>query len=123
MFDPNELEKIRHASDLWEETTLQKSLARSPERVPAGPGSTKFITTSSDPVERLYTPLDVADMDYARDLNDAGQYPYTRGVARHHVSRQSVDDAHVCGVWHGGRNQRPIQIPARTRRNRTLDRV
>jgi len=74
MFDPRELEKIRDARDLWEETTLQKSLGRAPER--AG----KFITTSSEEIERLYTPADIAAMDYERDLNDAGQYPYTRGV-------------------------------------------
>ncbi len=74
MFKPNELEQIRDARDKWEETTLQKSLAKNPERSP------KFMTTSSEPVERLYTPLDIADMEYARDLNDAGQFPYTRGV-------------------------------------------
>jgi methylmalonyl-CoA mutase N-terminal domain/subunit len=38
------------------------------------------MTTSSAPVERLYTPLDVANLDYARDLGFPGQYPYTRGV-------------------------------------------
>jgi len=31
-------------------------------------------------VERLYTPDSVADIDYARDLADPGQYPYTRGI-------------------------------------------
>lgn len=74
MFDPRELDAIREARDQWEETTLQKSLARLPER------AAEFMTTSSDPVERLYTPADIGDMDYARDLNDAGQYPFTRGV-------------------------------------------
>lgn len=74
MFDPKELEKIRDARDLWEETSLQKSVARNPER------AKKFMTTSSEEMERLYTPLELEAMDYARDLNDAGQYPYTRGV-------------------------------------------
>ena len=73
MLDPNEINAIRDARELWEETTLQKSLARSPER------AQKFITTSSDEIERLYTPEDIADMEYARDLNDAGAYPFTRG--------------------------------------------
>ncbi|MCC7161077.1 MAG: methylmalonyl-CoA mutase family protein [Anaerolineae bacterium] len=80
MFGPDELDQIRQARDKWEETTLQKTLARSPERVPPGVDSSRFITTSSEEVERLYTPIDLADMDYTRDLNDAGQYPYTRGV-------------------------------------------
>lgn len=74
MIDPKELDAIRDARDKWEETTLQKSVARAPER------AKKFITTSSEEVARLYTPDDLAEMDYARDLNDAGQYPYTRGV-------------------------------------------
>ncbi len=39
-----------------------------------------FITTSGVPIERLYTPLDIADMDYLRDLSFPGEYPFTRGV-------------------------------------------
>ena len=39
-----------------------------------------FITNSGVPVERLYTPLDIADLDYIRDLGFPGEYPYTRGV-------------------------------------------
>lgn len=74
MIDPNELDAIRDARDKWEETTLQKSLGRAPER------AKKFITTSSEQVERLYTPDEIAEMEYARDLNDAGEYPFTRGV-------------------------------------------
>jgi methylmalonyl-CoA mutase N-terminal domain/subunit len=31
-------------------------------------------------VERLYTPLDIADFDYEHDLGFPGQYPFTRGV-------------------------------------------
>lgn len=74
MIDPKELDAIRDGRDKWEETTLQKSLARGPER------AKKFITTSSEEVERLYTPDEIAEMEYARDLNDAGEYPFTRGV-------------------------------------------
>lgn len=79
MFDPNELNAIRDAREVWEETTLQKSLAKSPERTRADGRPQKFMTTSSDPVERLYTPDDIADLDYMRDLNDAGASPFTRG--------------------------------------------
>jgi methylmalonyl-CoA mutase N-terminal domain/subunit len=31
-------------------------------------------------VERLYTPESIGSTDYARDLGDPGQYPYTRGI-------------------------------------------
>lgn len=39
-----------------------------------------FITTSGVPIERLYTPADIADIDYFRDLGFPGEYPYTRGI-------------------------------------------
>ncbi len=39
-----------------------------------------FVTTSSAPVERLYTPLDIDGSDYLRDLGFPGEYPFTRGV-------------------------------------------
>jgi methylmalonyl-CoA mutase N-terminal domain/subunit len=74
MYDKKKLEELRNSLEKWEETSLQKTLASLPER------RDKFITTSSEPIERLYTPLDVADMDYASDLGLPGEYPYTRGI-------------------------------------------
>jgi methylmalonyl-CoA mutase N-terminal domain/subunit len=74
MLDKEKLNEIREEQSKWEETTLQKTLNRFPER------RDTFITTSSAPVERLYTPLDIADLDYQRDLGFPGQYPFTRGV-------------------------------------------
>jgi len=69
-----EQESLREQRDRWEETTLKGTLERHPERLE------KFMTTSSAPVERLYTPLDTADLDYGRDLGFPGEYPFTRGV-------------------------------------------
>lgn len=59
--------------ETWEKT-LQKSLARTPER------QEKFTTTSGIEVERLYGPWDLQGFDYEKDLGFPGQYPYTRGV-------------------------------------------
>jgi len=39
-----------------------------------------FDTVSSVPVESIYTPEHIKDLDYDRDLGYPGQYPYTRGV-------------------------------------------
>ena len=39
-----------------------------------------FTTISGRPVEPLYTPEDTAGLDYVRDLNDPGGFPYTRGI-------------------------------------------
>ncbi len=74
MDDKAKLNELREDQDRWEEATLQRTLNRFPER------RDTFITTSSAPVERLYTPLDIADFNYERDLGFPGQYPFTRGV-------------------------------------------
>jgi methylmalonyl-CoA mutase N-terminal domain/subunit len=74
MYDRQKLDELRQKLDQWEETTLQDSLARLPER------QKRFVSTSSEPVERLYTPLDVAEMDYLGDLGLPGEFPYTRGI-------------------------------------------
>src|SRR5688572_6345689 len=53
------------------------SSVRSPERADRrGP----WTTISGRPIAPLYTPADVADLDYRRDLGDPGQFPYTRGI-------------------------------------------
>lgn len=74
MYDRDSLDRLRQEIEKWEETTLQQSLTRLPER------QEQFITTSSEPVDRIYTPLDVSELDYPRDLGMPGEYPYTRGI-------------------------------------------
>jgi methylmalonyl-CoA mutase N-terminal domain/subunit len=74
MYDQQQLEELRIALRKWQETTLQHSLARLPER------QNRFITTSSEPIERLYTPLEIAKTDGLQDLGLPGEYPFTRGV-------------------------------------------
>src|SRR5262245_53887805 len=39
-----------------------------------------FTTISGVPVDEVYTPESIADLDYTRDLGDAGNPPYTRGI-------------------------------------------
>jgi methylmalonyl-CoA mutase N-terminal domain/subunit len=39
-----------------------------------------FTTVSSEPVDILCTPDDVADVDFLEDVGFPGEYPYTRGV-------------------------------------------
>ncbi len=73
MFDREALDRIRAANQSWEQGALAKTLKRGPEREQA-------FATSSGPVQRLYTPLDIADLDYARDLSFPGEFPFTRGV-------------------------------------------
>ena len=73
LFSDEALAQLSRVVHGWEEGPLAKALQRSPER------SDGFATSSLD-VHRLYTPLDIADLDYERDLGFPGEYPFTRGV-------------------------------------------
>ncbi|HEX4207206.1 MAG TPA: methylmalonyl-CoA mutase family protein [Ktedonobacteraceae bacterium] len=73
LFDKAELERITVQRTRWEETTVQQSSKRIPERE-------NLMTTSSVPIERMYTPAENATLDYTRDLGFPGEYPFTRGV-------------------------------------------
>jgi len=67
-------EQVRAAQERWEQKALFPALDKAPER------DARFMTTSSAPVERLYTPRDLEDNDYLRDIAHPGEYPYTRGI-------------------------------------------
>ena len=41
---------------------------------------TKFTTVSGEIIKPLYTPDDIADQDFIRDINFPGEYPFTRGI-------------------------------------------
>ncbi|MBZ5668394.1 MAG: methylmalonyl-CoA mutase family protein [Acidobacteriia bacterium] len=62
------------AEQRWEDETLKPALRESPER------QEKFTTLSGVPIQRLYTPADLAKFNYSQDLGDPGDYPYTRGI-------------------------------------------
>ena len=56
----------------------REQLEPAPKTSPERPGP--FTTISGRPINRLYTADDLPGFDYARDLNDPGQFPYTRGI-------------------------------------------
>ena len=62
------------AYEKWKKEILEPALAKHPER------REEFITTSSQKVDRLYTPLDTAHIDFPRDISYPGEFPYTRGI-------------------------------------------
>ncbi len=74
MMSKDEIERIREALKAWEDETLKKALARAAER------QADFQTHSRIPVERLYTPLDLAACDYRAKVGFPGEYPFTRGI-------------------------------------------
>ncbi|RQG90046.1 methylmalonyl-CoA mutase [Natrarchaeobius halalkaliphilus] len=73
MFDQDDLEGIRDHRERWRTNTLEPTLGRHGER------KDRFATVSNREVGRLYTPEDVAELDYEEDLGFPGEPPYTRG--------------------------------------------
>jgi methylmalonyl-CoA mutase N-terminal domain/subunit len=73
MFDEEELAAIRETREEWETETLAEYLEY-------GERSDRFATVSNHEVDRLYTPDDIADLDYDEDLGFPGEEPYTRGA-------------------------------------------
>jgi methylmalonyl-CoA mutase N-terminal domain/subunit len=71
--EKDDLERLWESRASWE-ATLKDRLAKDPERREG------FSTMSGVPVERLYTPEEVRDLDYLRDLGSPGDYPFTRGI-------------------------------------------
>ena len=74
MYERSVTERIQPTVKLWESTDVRRAQARLPER------RDPFTTISGATVERLYTPADVANLDYDRDLGLPGRYPFTRGI-------------------------------------------
>ena len=68
------LDDIQKAHDKWEKETLGSHQKKHPDR------RKDFVTTSSRPIKAIYTPLDVPDLEYMKDLGLPSEYPYTRGV-------------------------------------------
>ncbi len=60
--------------------TMTKSAAPEQDIAERSTRRGPFTTVSGRPIAALYTPADVAGIDYQRDLGDPGDFPYTRGI-------------------------------------------
>ncbi len=75
MFDEDDLAAIREGAERWEEETYEPTVERFGERK-----ETFDTDTGGQEVDPLYTPADVADLDYGEDLGYPAEEPFTRGV-------------------------------------------
>lgn len=73
MYDPTKLAALKEAKAKYDET-VAKVLKKMPER------RGEFVNTSGIPIPRVYTPLDMEDFDYLKQLGMPGSYPFTRAV-------------------------------------------
>ena len=69
----DDLQKLQEAKAKYD-AQVEKVLKKIPER------KLEFVNTSGIPVARLYTPLDMQEFDYLKQLGMPGQYPFTRAV-------------------------------------------
>jgi methylmalonyl-CoA mutase N-terminal domain/subunit len=74
IFAEEKLKVIEKKSKEWESTTLKKVIEKVPE------SKQTFTTISGIPIKRIYTPTDIAKMDYAEDLGFPGEFPYIRNI-------------------------------------------
>ncbi len=65
---------IEEEVERWQRETLEPALKKSAEM------KKRFESVSLEEVDRLYTPADVAQLDFARDISFPGEFPYTRGI-------------------------------------------
>jgi methylmalonyl-CoA mutase N-terminal domain/subunit len=74
MSEKKDLKRIEQEKERWEADTLKPTLKNTPER------AERFTSVSMTPVERLYSPADLAGWDFIREVGFPGEYPYTRGI-------------------------------------------
>jgi methylmalonyl-CoA mutase N-terminal domain/subunit len=58
----------------WKQETLAPVIKKRPER------KKRFETVSLEEIDRLYTPADLTEVDFNRDISFPGEFPYTRGI-------------------------------------------
>lgn len=74
MYNPEALKAIEREFGKWKDTVVPEKDRKEWEVTPL------TILGSDIPPKLLYSPLDVADLDYMRDLGFSGGEPFTRGV-------------------------------------------
>jgi len=73
MVRKKDMEKTAEENEKWQRI-YEESVSKNGERLE------RFSTVSDFPVQKLYTPLDIKDMDYSNSLGFPCTYPFTRGV-------------------------------------------
>ncbi|MGQ9743157.1 MAG: acyl-CoA mutase large subunit family protein [Candidatus Bathycorpusculaceae bacterium] len=74
MFEKEKVEGLKRERERWEKTTLPNWIRQCPEC------KSEFRNHSGMLIKRVYTPEDIKELDYMRDLGFPGEYPFTRGL-------------------------------------------
>ena len=68
-----DLSREQLANDRWQKDVLLPALERGERKL-------HFQTVSLEEVKRLYSPVDISELDYERDVAFPGEFPFTRGI-------------------------------------------
>lgn len=68
------LEQIKQHTECWKAECYQKATAKAPTR------KEQFTTPSGIPIKEIFTPEDIAQLDFEKDIGYPGEHPYTRGI-------------------------------------------
>ncbi len=69
MFENTFLKSLKNLKNIWDEQYKKTNTLNK-----------KFMTISSEDVAPLYTPLDIEKLDFEKNINFPGEFPFTRGV-------------------------------------------
>jgi methylmalonyl-CoA mutase N-terminal domain/subunit len=72
MFDELTLKQVKAGREKWE-NDVRQLIAKQPER------RNRFSTVSDLEIARIYSPENIAALDFEKDLGFPGNYPFTRG--------------------------------------------
>jgi len=73
MYEKKGLNKIKDKRVDWEKNCFSKTANDHPARK-------KFENLSAIEIKNIYTPEDIAHLDYTNDMGFPGKYPFLRGV-------------------------------------------
>lgn len=73
-YKKNKLSDLKNDKEDWEENKYQKTAER------FGLRKENFGSDAEKEAEPLYTPLDLKNISYQKDISFPGEFPYTRGV-------------------------------------------
>jgi len=74
MSEKDEIKQIKKQRTDWEKNSYSNLIKKNPER------REHFKNLSETEIKNLYTPDDIADIDYLKDIGFPGEFPFLRGV-------------------------------------------
>lgn len=91
LYNPKVLKEVSKAFEKWRNTVI-------PEKDRTNLYATPHTVLGSEiPRKLLYTPLDVANLDYREDVGSSGEEPYTRGIHANMYRGRRFTIRQLCG--------------------------